>query len=178
MILPPAALWTEIAYAPHAMAEWVTLLLLVPAFVTPAVLLFGFSGCFLDSTGAPADPNNPPPDGEGDVSKVAILSAEGTSDSVITLTWEFDGMLPADHAEFERTKVSDPIPTNFDAAVSPHEDTGLEAATDYEYRARGISSVGDSSLWSDPVPAKTLAFLALDVTQDGSFGNVDTNTVK
>ena len=43
-----------------AMTEWLMLSLLVPAFVAPAVMLLGFSGCTLDTEGVPGDPNEPP----------------------------------------------------------------------------------------------------------------------
>src|SRR5262249_25626549 len=44
----PRELRAEVVYARIAMAEWLILLLLVPAIVVPVVLLIGFAGCSFD----------------------------------------------------------------------------------------------------------------------------------
>src|SRR5262249_12629523 len=79
-----------------AMAEWLTLLVLVPAIVVPVVLLVGFAGC--DKVwGLIHVPDRP--------SVPMIESADGISGSVITLKWKFyDEAL---EFVFERLKVKD-----------------------------------------------------------------------
>ena len=164
------------------MVEWLTLLLLVPAIVVPAVLLLGFAGCFLDSTGTGSPPPREP---EVPVSKIIIESAEGQSNSEILLTWipedpdAFNnGAL--DHAEFQRIKLSDDTTDSFDSPSSPHSDTSLERATSYDYQARGVNSLGDVSDWSEKVTGTTLQepVVILETIQDASFGNVDGKTIK
>jgi hypothetical protein len=130
------------------MTEWLTLLLLVPAVVVPVVLLVGFAGC--DRVFGLEHINTPPP-----VPVVpAIVSAMGTSGTVITLTWTY-AALAADF-EFERMKLPERTREMFTAATSPHDDDnngqGLEPGTDYLYRVRAIGSDGETSDWSSPEP--------------------------
>jgi hypothetical protein len=134
------------------MAEWLILLLLVPAVVVPVVLLVGFAGC--DRVfGLHRLPSTPP----------AIVSAEGKSASVITLAWTYDGS--AAKFEFERTKLPEQSTDTFKAASSPYDDNnqdqGLEPETNYLYRVRAILSDGEFSEWSSDapdVPGSTLPF--------------------
>lgn len=130
------------------MAEWLTLLLLVPAVVMPVVLLVGFAGC--DRVFGLQHLNTPPP-----VPVVPIIvSAVGKSGTVITLTWTYAGS--AADFEFERMKLPEQTRETFPAAASPHDDDkqgqGLEPGTDYLYRVRAIGSDGEASEWSGPEP--------------------------
>ena len=62
------------------MAEWLILLLLVPAIVVPVVLLVGFAGCN-QVFGLKETVNFPP----------VIDEARGVSGTIIHLIWHFDG---------------------------------------------------------------------------------------
>jgi hypothetical protein len=126
------------------MTEWLALLILVPAIVAPAVLLFGFAGCeYAPGAVTPQIPT--------------MVSASGKSASIITLTWMIDPAATA--IEFERTQIGQQVKHNFDLSpASPHDDGGLATATTYSYRARAIYSQGAViSDWSGPVTATTLA---------------------
>jgi hypothetical protein len=130
------------------MAEWLTLLLLVPAVVVPVVLLVGFAGC--DRVFGLQHVDTPPP-----VPVVpVIVSAVGKSGTVITLTWVYSGS--AADFEFERMKLPERTRETLPAAASPHDDDkqgqGLEPGTDYLYRVRAIGSDGEASEWSSPEP--------------------------
>jgi hypothetical protein len=130
------------------MTEWLTLLLLVPAVVVPVVLLVGFAGC--DRFFGLQHVDTPPP-----VPVVpVIVSAEGTSGTVITLTWTYAGA--AADFQFERMKLPERTTETFTAATSPHNDDnqgqGLEPGTDYLYRVQAIGSDGEAGDWSNPAP--------------------------
>ena len=130
------------------MAEWLILLLLVPAVVVPVVLLVGFAGC--DKLFGLQHVDTPPP-----VPVVPIIvSAMGKSGTVITLSWTYSGS--AADFEFERMKLPERTREMFTAAASPHDDDnngqGLEPGTDYLYRVRAIGSDGEASDWSSPEP--------------------------
>jgi hypothetical protein len=139
------------------MTEWLTLLLLVPAVVVPVVLLVGFAGC--DRVFGLEHIDTPPP-----VPVVpVIVSADGESGTVITLTWMYSGS--AADFEFERMKLPERTRETFTAATSPHHDDnngqGLEPGTDYLYRVRAIGNDGEASEWSSAepnVPGSTLPF--------------------
>lgn len=161
------------------MSEWLILLLLVPAIVVPVVLLSGFAGChrvFLD-------PRNP-----------VIESIEPISSSAIRLIWRLTG----DSTEFERTRVPDPNqppPAPEDPEYRPkrffptgsgtadfallYDDEDLARGTSYDYRAR-THAFGEESDWVGPIRATTPSNFAilLEIVQDESFGNRDTDTVK
>jgi len=130
------------------MTEWLILLLLVPAIVVPVVLLVGFAGC--DRFFGLQHVDTPPP-----VSIVpVIVSAEGKSGTVITLTWTYAGS--AADFQFERMKLPERTRETFTAATSPHDDDnqgqGLEPGTDYLYRVQAIGSDGEAGDWSSPEP--------------------------
>jgi hypothetical protein len=163
-----------------AMAEWLILLLLVPAVVVPAVLLFGFAGCNpifgLDPTVLAVPP--------------VMESVTGTSISSITVTWTHDH---TGDFEIERTRLPDPSkppplpgdpeyePKTFPAPAPPlsYEDSGLVRATVYQYRVRVVYSDGGTGDWSERLTGATQAgFAILDVTQTENFGNVGNATVK
>ena len=149
------------------MAEWLILLLLVPAIVVPVVMLVGFAGCqwffgeddYRDS-GEDVATTGPPEFGDP-----IIDSAFGKSVSIITLKWKDDDPAAAKF-EFERTKLPDKATATIFATVpSPFEfdDTGLETETIYQYRVRARDSNDDIiSNWSSPegtgVLATTLSF--------------------
>ena len=143
------------------MAEWLILLLLVPAIVVPVVMLVGFAGCQV------LFPVDDPPNGE-DVATTGpsefgdpiINSAFGKSVSIITLKWKYDDPAAAKF-EFERTKIPDdgqppptfpvPVPTPFEFDDIGDDIGGLEAATTYQYRVRARDSNDDViSNWSSP----------------------------
>jgi hypothetical protein len=140
------------------MAEWLLLLLLVPAIVVPVVLLVGFAGCnqvfgIQSTTVAPFPP--------------ILVSAEGTSGSIIHLTWTWTGdpqTLKTFH--FVRTN-PDGTETPFDAnpSTSPFatDDMSLQPATTYGYRVQAVLNDGSSTDFSPappapPLPATTLPF--------------------
>jgi hypothetical protein len=134
------------------MADWLILLLFVPAIVIPVVLFVGFAGCTLDSEGAHVV-GDPP----------IIVSAVGTSSSSITLTWTYKHVVAgfevtATNFKFERNKVGEEAKSSFEAVSSPFEDTGpLDADTSFEYRVRAVLPAGLVSPWSELKPGKTLA---------------------
>jgi hypothetical protein len=143
------------------MAEWLLLLLLVPAIVVPVVFLFGFAGCGFEGHGTLLAP---PP---------IIQSADGTSVSTIRLTWMVDPS--ATDIKFERTKSNSPglpgPPVIFTVPASPpmHDDPGLEAGTSYQYTARAIYA-SDTSDPSAPVIGTTLTLSTPAVTFDATGG--------
>jgi len=131
------------------MAEWLILLLLVPAIVVPVVLLAGFAGCeFLPCPAAVVD------------------SAVGQDVSTITVTWE----PPSDLSNvrtfvFVRTNLSDNTTFSFFVATATptfddtghfRGDHGLEPATLYQYVLRIVCS--NVIHTSDPVTGTTLGF--------------------
>jgi hypothetical protein len=148
------------------MTEWLALLILVPAIVAPAVLLFGFAGCAYYPGAAPAQ-------------VPIIVSANGKSTSVITLTWMIDPTATA--IEFERTQIGQQVnpPQTFDLSPAPatHDDPGLLPATTYSYRARAIYGQGAAiSDWSASVLGTTLATaVTFDAAGHGG-SNTGTNT--
>ena len=127
------------------MAEWLTLLLVIPAIIVPVVLLVGFAACDrvfgLDSF-APGPP--------------VIDSATGKDLTTITLVWEWGGT--AQKFEFERTDPDGNV-VNFDvlAPATSHDDPGLAPGTTFTYRVRAYDTSGDPTDWSAPVTGATLA---------------------
>jgi hypothetical protein len=131
------------------MAEWLTLLLLIPAIVVPVVLLTGFAACdrvfgVYPVTVVPAP--------------VIIDSATGKDDSTITLIWHWDLDQMAQKYQFERTDPAGNV-ANFDAPApaAPFDDTGLAPGTIYSYRVRAYDTSGEPTDWSAPVTGATLA---------------------
>lgn len=148
------------------MVEWLIPLLLVPVLVIPVVLLLGFAGCGLDTTGAPWTSLKP-----------IITSAVGTSSSTIALTWTFEA--EADFFQIERRfEHEEPDSPLVDQVFSPHEDPGpqggLVPAGTYRYRVRAFLGGADSA-WSDLATATTFA-VAFDqsLPQDGGGFNSPT----
>src|SRR5262245_10646441 len=150
------------------MAEWLILLLLVPAVVVPAVLLVGFAGCDklfgLDDL----------------VVTPVIDSAVGRGISRITLTWGFAN--PAQKFKFVRVN-PDHTQFHFDALASPFDDDGhlpndtqgLQPETSYTYRVEAVLNDGSTSPSSGDVTGTTLGFqTAFDETlpfQDQALGH-------
>jgi hypothetical protein len=149
-------LQAEVDYARSAMAEWLILVLLVPAIVVPVVALVGFAGCSFEHGALAFAP--------------IIESAVGESLSAIILTWHLDPNDPdasAAHTfEIERTRPNsqmpdDPVPV----LASPFEDTGVPTSNAdpvagtievYTYRVRRVrTSDGDQSGWSSPASTPT-----------------------
>jgi hypothetical protein len=140
------------------MAEWLMLLLLVPAIVVPVVLLVGFAGCnqvfgVKSTTIAPSPP--------------ILASAEGTSGSIIHLTWTWTGDLQTLKTfHFVRTN-PDGTETPFDTlpSTSPFEtdDVGLKSATPYGYRVQAVFNDGSSTNFSPAPPAPPLAGTTLSL---------------
>ena len=156
-----AAFAAQIAYVLIPMTEWLILMLLVPVIVAPAVLFVGFSGCSFEG---------------GGVATPVIDSAIPQSDSVVALTWHYTVV---DRVQFKRTKFSDSSEVRFETSSSPHNDTGLQPATRFDYEMRGVLADGElGSLVSPVVSATTPGFSILAAVQDGAFGNVDGKTAK
>jgi hypothetical protein len=141
------------------MAEWLILLVLIPAIVVPVVVLAGFTGC--DKVWGLIHVDDRP-------SVPMLESADGISGSVITLKWKFyDEAL---EFVFERLKVKDGTTTTFHVAPTPgfvhtHDDddegAGLEPETEYLYRVRAIEADGEGGEWSNDRPnvfGQTLGF--------------------
>lgn len=128
------------------MAEWLTLLLLIPAIVVPVALLVGFAGCDRVFGLTEISPTTP-----------MIDSATGKDGTTITLVWHWDDV--PQNFQFERTDPDGNI-ANFDAPApaAPFDDTGLAPATSYRYRVRAIDTSGDPTDWSAVVTGTTLAF--------------------
>src|SRR5262245_10058337 len=135
------------------MAEWLILLLLVPAVVVPVVMIFGFAGC-AQIVGIhdyqPANGGNGPPQFPDPV----IDSAEGKSACVITLNWIYDN--PA-VVKFQIER--DGVVLQEEPTSPPFDDTGLLADTGYTYRVLAWSIDGPSGDWSTPVVGTTLPFV-------------------
>jgi hypothetical protein len=85
------------------MAEWLILLLLVPAVVAPIVLVFGFAGCSFAPLQEPA-----------------IDSATGTSFNTISVAWEIN---PPATVAFQRTNLDSTVTDLGVQAASPFTDT-------------------------------------------------------
>ncbi len=127
------------------MAEWLTLLLLIPAIIVPVLVLAGFAAC--DRVFGLEHINPVPP---------MIDSAAGKDDTTITLIWHWSAT--AQKFEFERTDPNGNV-AHFDAPApaAPFDDTGLTPGTSYSYRVRGTDTSGDTSDWSAPVTGATFA---------------------
>jgi hypothetical protein len=126
------------------MAEWLILLLLVPAIVVPVVMLVGFAGCPRDLEDFTTAPRFPDP---------VIDSAVGTSACCITLNWISDNS-GVENFEIERDGV--PLPDKQDS--TPFKDCGLLANTSYTYRVRAWTVDGPHN-WSAEVVGTTLPFV-------------------
>src|SRR5262245_59673653 len=150
------------------MADWLILLLLVPAIVMPVVLFVGFVGCVLNREGADFSGGNGGNGGSPDSPAVAVPildSAVGTSVSSIILKWHLDPNDPdfsAPHTfEIERTRPnSQQADPTFGVPDSPFEDPDLptsNAAVEvYKYRVRSVrTSDGQQSDYSDSVSSPT-----------------------
>jgi hypothetical protein len=137
------------------MAEWLILLLLVPAIVAPVVLVLGFAGCGFHGASLPL----PEP---------TIDSATGTSFNTISVAWGING---TDPVTFQRTNLDNSVTDLGVQPASPFTDT-VPAPTEsdqnpplvYQYQAanNALSPVD----WSTAVSAKTF-----ESTFDGMLNN-------
>jgi hypothetical protein len=138
------------------MAEWLILLLLIPAIVVPIVLLVGFAGCIVDERFGPG------------TDAPFIDSAVGKDVETITLDW--GASYGTETFLFTRTGVGpskDFIPPAEPYARNTFDDhDGLEADAAYTYVARGLYGDGSQSHPSSPVTGTTLTF---ETTFDGAF---------
>jgi hypothetical protein len=132
----------KIEYPWAAMAEWLILLLLVPAIVVPVVLFVGFAGC--DITW-----------GLGRFEqKDTIVDAVGISFDTITVSWGG----PSTTARFRRTNIDN---IGFERSDSTFDDSGLEPTNSaqnlvYEYQVQDTSAdPNEPSAWSPPKAGKT-----------------------
>jgi hypothetical protein len=127
------------------MAEWLILLIVVPAIVVPVVMLVGFSGC--DVVWSVDEVKKTPP---------AIESATGKNPSIITLTWKYGYQVQT--FQFERTNLPEETKELFYAPSSPHDDVGRSPGTTYSYRVRAILTDGEEGDWSEPARGTTPSF--------------------
>jgi hypothetical protein len=145
----------EVDYARRAMAEWLILLLLVPAILVPMVLLVGFAGCDdSDVFGTPPGADIP-----------VIESVVAESLSAIVLAWQVWSLIPPRTFEVERTSPDGTIDPTIPVADLSFEDSGLPtskadpvtgAVEVYSYRVRSVRlSDGETSDWSAPVSSPT-----------------------
>jgi len=136
------------------MAEWLLLLLLVPAIVVPVVLLVGFAGC--DNLWGLHGFDPPPPPSPPIIDAVLPKSGSGT---VLTLVWHWSGSSPKG---FQYKRILQGIESGpFDAPSAPTQvdDPDLEPGTTYEYQMRTVLSDGSFTEFSTPaVPAITNPF--------------------
>lgn len=118
------------------MAEWLVLLLLVPAVVLPVVYLLGFAGCSFQGQGVP--------DSSLAFTRYTILTA-----STVKLEWAGG---TSTEIEIQRDKIPKPgqstEPTKAFTAMRSlfeAEDDGLSPDSRYEYKAREIYADGQRS---------------------------------
>ncbi len=131
------------------MAEWLILLLLVPAIVAPVVLVLGFAGCSFHGRSVP-------------VPEPTIDSATGTSFNTISVAWGFSGNASV---TFQRTNLDNSVTDLGVQPTSPFTDT-VPTPTEsdqnpplvYQYQAN-VDSPPD---WSTAVSGKTF-----ELTFDG-----------
>jgi hypothetical protein len=126
------------------MAEWLILLLLVPAIVVPVVLLVGFAGC--NQVFEIRDTTNQPP---------VIDEAVGVSGTIIHLIWHFDGS--ERNFELQRTNPDGTTISFENLSALLFDDIGLTPDTTYSYQVRNLSP-SNTQNWSNPVTANTLPF--------------------
>jgi len=133
------------------MAEWVTLLLLVPVIVVPAVLLFGFSGCNLIFGIKETILQGP-----------TLDVVDARSGTIVQLAWH--GNSVAEHyaiLRINQDNPNDPDPNNnnpFSVTGFAFKDSGLIPKTNYTYQVASRNSGEDQSFSLPPVPVQTLSF--------------------
>jgi hypothetical protein len=137
------------------MAEWLILLLLVPAIVVPIVMLVAFAGCDVIWRLDHVDPLPPAP---------VIWSANATSETQIMLTWIYEDPA-ATSFRVERKQLSPETTETVERAsevlrVGPSRfefhDGGRIRATTYEYTVTAVFSDDSESTSSSPVRGTTL----------------------
>jgi hypothetical protein len=128
------------------MAEWLILLLLVPAIVAPIVLVFAFAGCGFQA-GVTPEPT--------------IDSATGTSFNTISVAWGINGSASV---TFQRTNLNSTVTDLGVQSANPFTDT-VPAPSDspslvYQYQA-------DNALDSPPVWSTAVSGKTFELTFDG-----------
>lgn len=132
------------------MAEWLILLLLVPAIVAPVVLVLGFAGCGF------APQQTPEP---------TIDSATGTSFNTISVAWGINGTASV---TFQRINLDNTVTNLGVQSANPFTDT-VPAPSDspslvYQYQADNV--LDSPPVWSTAVSGKTF-----ELTFDGMLVN-------
>jgi hypothetical protein len=133
----------------EAMAEWLILLLLVPAIVAPIVLVFGFAGCGFHGAALPL----PEP---------TIDSATGTSFNTISVAWGING---TDPVTFQRTNLDNSVTDLGVQPLSPFTDTvptPTQSDQNLVYQYQAANNVLTPVVWQTAVSGKTF-----ELTFDG-----------
>jgi hypothetical protein len=133
------------------MAEWLILLLLVPAVVVPVVLLVGFAGCDAVLGIGRFGPG------------IFLDTPVGKTVNRITLSWSWSDPAPQGfHVErtnpdFSKTPLNVPDPAT--RSIDDHNN-GLEPNTNYSYTVSVVQSDGSFNPTSTSAIGTTLAFEA------------------
>ncbi len=131
------------------MAEWLILLLLVPAIVAPVVLVLGFAGCSFH----PGSASLPEP---------TIDAAIGTSFNTISVVWGINGNASV---TFQRTNLDNSVTNLGVQPTSPFTDTvptPTESDQNLVYQYQADNAVDSPPIWSTAVSGKTF-----ELTFDG-----------
>lgn len=149
------------------MAEWLVLLLLVPAVVLPVVYLLGFAGCSFE--------------GQASYPPIHITMANATGPTTARVEWS-GGY--ASKAELSRDKFpkpgqsAEPTKTNtVDLTSFAFNDSGLTTDSHYKYKIREVYEDREPGPWSAEVDVYTPAVSAppTSVTFDAvGTGHTDT----
>lgn len=144
--------------------------------------------------GAPlSEANDPLPDpgllpGEGGsaptIPTAPSVTLDATSDEGFTLSWTFtdDGGAAITRTDMAYRLAPSGTATNIADITSPYEQTGLDADTEYQYRIRGLNSVGWGE-WSDwtsvttDQAAPTGPTRVMEITEDPYAGPTLTGTL-
>jgi hypothetical protein len=126
----------------EAMAEWLILLLLVPAIVAPVVLVLGFAGCGFQGAALPL----PEP---------TIDSATGTSFNTISVAWGING---TDPVTFQRTNLDNSVTDLGVQPSSPFTDTvptPTQSDQNLVYKYQAANNVLTPVVWQTAVSGRT-----------------------
>ena len=130
------------------MAEWLVLLLLVPAVVLPVVYLFGFAGCGFEGHGEPIPP-------------LVLKTPSAPNPVTVNLSWTGGTV---DDIQFQRDKTPNAgeQPESYQFIVqrdplSATDTDGLSGGHHYDYKAREVFGDGQFGDWTNPVGVNTPA---------------------
>ena len=123
------------------MAEWITLLLIVPAILIPVALLVGFAAC--DQVYKLNRPPGP-----------AILDS-ATGKDAVTITIEWVKGSGSQSYVLDRTDPDGITTTSIPISFSPFDDTGLQPGETYTYQIRGEDGSGQTVTTSNPLNGMT-----------------------